>query len=45
LQIRLDKVRLFEMKRRAEVQEVVGDAWQTLVDDYSDDTESDYNSE
>lgn len=35
---------MFDLKRRDEVIPLEGDAWQALIEDYSDDTASDYDS-
>ncbi len=39
------KLRLFELKRKDDIEAVEGDAFQNFLHDYSDDTDSDYDSD
>jgi hypothetical protein len=36
---------LFELKRKDDIEAVEGDAFQNFLHDYSDDTDSDYDSD
>jgi hypothetical protein len=44
-QRQFSKLRLLELRRRDVVEAAEGDAFQSILHDYSDDTDSDYDSD